>query len=79
MNKVFIFNANSSHLDIRDAIVERITKAKAITSIFLSQNTDILDVDNEIIGMFWALNDYLDEIEYLYKIITKNHATKEIL
>lgn len=71
---VFIFNSTASHLDIQDAIYERIGKLKAFTNCFMLSSINSSEVDLEATSsLLDAMHDLLEEIEFLFKQIT---ATK---
>jgi hypothetical protein len=67
MGDIFIFNPNATILDIKDAIDERVTKAKAISSRLLTQiNNGSEAIDQEVLySIVWAMNDLLEEAAFL--------------
>lgn len=72
MNDIFILNPEATELDIKDAIDERISKAKALGAKLLSniQGKDTLDSEM-LYSVIWTINDFLEEIDFLYQKITK--------
>jgi len=66
MDNVFILNPSITVLSLKDAIDERLLKAKAIAACLLSQDyANHKPSNSSILGAIWAINDYLDEIENL--------------
>jgi len=66
MDNTFILNLSITSLEIKDAIDERLIKARAIASCLLSQDNGYHELKyNAFHGAVWAIDDYLDEIEYL--------------
>ncbi|MGD9152155.1 MAG: hypothetical protein PVG30_00645 [Gammaproteobacteria bacterium] len=65
MDNTFILNPSATILNLRDAIDERLMKAKSIATCLLSQDqTHYASSYAPLHGAIWAINDYLDEIEY---------------
>jgi hypothetical protein len=72
MNDIFILNPDATELDIKDAIDERITKAKAIGTKLLTNIQDKEILDPELLrSVIWTINDFLEEIDFLYQKIAK--------
>jgi len=66
MDSIFILNPSITALNLRDAIDERLIKARAIASCLLSQDYNHYEPSKGALhGAVWAIDDYLDEIEYL--------------
>jgi hypothetical protein len=66
MGDIFVFNSNATMLDIKDAIDERVTKAKAIASRLLTQIDRNETIDKEVLySITWAINDFLEEAAFL--------------
>lgn len=66
MDNAFILNPSITALKLKNAIDERLLKAKAIAASLLSQDlANNRPSNSSILGAIWAINDYLDEIEYL--------------
>lgn len=65
MDNTLILNPSVTALNLRDAIDERLIKAKAIATCLLSQDQNHYELNlTPLHGALWAINDYLDEIEY---------------
>lgn len=65
MDSVFILNPSVTASSLKDAICERLIKAKAITACLLTQDQSHCEPNcTSLHGAIWAINDYLDEIEY---------------
>jgi len=65
MDNVFILNPSATTSNLKDAICERLMKAKAIAACLLSQDQNHREPNcTSLHGAIWAINDYLDEIEY---------------
>lgn len=75
MDNIFILNPSADDLDIKDAIDERLSKAQAIISCFMANNTSDMELPrNKIFDTIWAVDDYLNEIEYLNNCLSeRNH------
>ena len=72
MNDVFVFNSSVSALELIDAIYIRLSKIKAITSCLLFCKKQDTDWTCEMLqGVFFGLNDYLEEMEFLHKKLAK--------
>jgi hypothetical protein len=66
MDNIFVLNPSATVLNIRDAIDERLIKAKSIATCLLSQDSTHYESSYTLLhGAIWAIDDYLDEIEYL--------------
>lgn len=66
MDNTFILNPSIDTLDIKDAIYERLIKAKAITACLLTANDGISELANKYFyGAILAIDDYLEEIDFL--------------
>jgi phage tail protein X len=66
MDNTFILNPSIDSLDIKDAIYERLIKARSITSCLLAGNDGIAELGNKYFyGAILALDDYLEELESL--------------
>lgn len=69
MDNTFILNSAIDSVDIKDAIYERLIKARAITSCLLTANDGLLELANKCFyGAVLAIDVYLDEIEQLENI-----------
>lgn len=70
MEKVFILNPDLAISELKDAIIERITKAKSITSCLLDSSG--YDIDRSLFhGIFLALDGYLIEIDCLFDKLSR--------
>lgn len=68
MDNVFILNPSADSLDIKDTISDKLTKAQAITSCFISNYCNEATLNQEtIINLIWTINDLLEELAYLIK------------
>lgn len=66
MDNIFILNPSVTILNIKDAIDERLTKARAIANCLLTQDCNHYESNNSILhGAIWTIDDYLSEIECL--------------
>jgi hypothetical protein len=66
MDNTFILNTYIDSLDIKDAIYERLIKARSITSCLLTANDGLVESANKCFyGAVLAIDDYLEEIECL--------------
>ena len=64
--KFYISQLHQNTLSLKDAIDERLIKARAIVNCLLSQDNGYHALKyNALHGAVWAIDDYLDEIEYL--------------
>ena len=72
MDNIFILNPSITILNLKDAIDERLIKARAIASCLLSQDNGHHEPSyNALHGAIWAIDDYLDEIEHLENKLNK--------
>lgn len=72
MDNIFILNPSVTTLNLKNAIDERLLKAKAIAACLLSQDYAHHKPNNSsILGAIWAIDEYLDEIEYLGNRLNK--------
>lgn len=73
MENIFILNPAANWLDIIDAISERISKAKAVTSCLLANSSSEAQLPPEsIYKIVWAINEYLAEADYLHAKLSKS-------
>ncbi|MGD9153112.1 MAG: hypothetical protein PVG30_05610 [Gammaproteobacteria bacterium] len=79
MDDIFILKPYATALELKDAIDERLIKAKAITGCLLSQDYDLHESNHAIFnGAVWAIEDYLDEIELMNgKLQKTDHLAEE--
>lgn len=68
MDKIFAPDRLTDRLDFVDAINERITKARAITSCLLAGCNGEMELCNEAFyNVIWIVDDYLEELGYLFE------------
>lgn len=66
MDSIFILNPFATALNLKDAIDERLIKARAIANCLLSQDDNHYEPSKGALhGAVWAIDDYLDEVEHL--------------
>ncbi|MGD9153862.1 MAG: hypothetical protein PVG30_09520 [Gammaproteobacteria bacterium] len=66
MDNILVLKSPTSSLEIKDAIDERLIKARAIAGCLLTQDNSCYESNNSILhGTIWAIDDYLSEIEDL--------------
>ena len=66
MNNTFIINQSITSLGIKDAIIERLTKAQAITSCLLANQGGESELPyRSIYGVVWAVDGLLGELDEL--------------
>ena len=66
MNNLYVFKPILNESDVRDAIVEKITKAQAMTSCLLATMGSSGSDFKVLYGVVLALDDYLEEIDCLF-------------
>lgn len=72
MDNIFTLKLSVTTLELKDAIDERLIKARAIASCLLSQDNGYHALKyNALHGAVWAIDDYLEEIEYLENWLSK--------
>jgi len=66
MDSIFIIKPSITVSELKEAIDNRLIKARAISSCLLSQDRGYHEPSNSSLhGAIWAIDDYLCEIEYL--------------
>lgn len=81
---LFTLNKNASEMCLKDGLIERISKAKALANIATSEDfLENLDVD--IRNYLWALSDVLNEVDELISLLNlkteikaQSYATKTL-
>ncbi|MGD9153691.1 MAG: hypothetical protein PVG30_08605 [Gammaproteobacteria bacterium] len=76
MDDIFALKPFVTALELKDAIDERLIKAKAITGCLLSQDYDLHESNHAIFnGAIWVIESIIDEIEFLEDRLSKmrNH------
>jgi len=79
MDNIFSLKPSITPLEIKDAIDERLIKARAIANCLLAQDYSYNEPSSSAIhGAVWAIDDYLREIEcledkFMCKIVKKLH------
>jgi len=72
MDNIFTLNPSITPLEVKDAIDERLIKARAIANCLLSQDNAYHEPSYSALhGAIWAIDDYLDEIEQLGNRLNK--------
>jgi len=72
MDNTFILNPSIDSLGIKDAIHERLTKARSIVSCLMAGNDRIAELHNRFIyGTFWTVDGLLNELEQLQERLEK--------
>lgn len=65
---LFELNTNASDIGLKDGLIERISKAKALASIATSE--DFLEnFDKDIHNYLWVLSDILNELDELISLL----------
>ncbi|MDF2867121.1 MAG: hypothetical protein K0S11_591 [Gammaproteobacteria bacterium] len=65
---LFILNKKASDICLKDGLIERISKAKALANIATSE--DFLEnLDADIRNYLWALSDVLNEVDELVSLL----------
>jgi len=76
MEQFSIKSAAFSHLEIKDAIYTKIQKSKAvITSVMFATefiHNDMKLDNNAIYHASWVVDDYLEELDLLFRRLEKN-------
>lgn len=73
---LFTLNKNANETTIRDGLIARISKAKALANIATSEDfLENLDVD--IRNYLWALSDVLNELDELANLFALQGEKKE--
>ena len=72
MDSIFTLKPFATVLELKDAIDERLIKAKAITGCLLSQDYDLHESNHAIFnGAVWAIDGFIEEIEFLGDRLSK--------
>lgn len=73
---LFVFNKEASEICLKDGLIERISKAKALANIATSE--DFLEnLDADIRNYLWTLSDVLNEVDELVSLLAlknENHV-----
>ncbi|MGD9153146.1 MAG: hypothetical protein PVG30_05785 [Gammaproteobacteria bacterium] len=78
MDSIFTLKPFTTILELKDAIDERLIKAKAITGCLLAQDYDLHESNHAIFnGAIWTVDGLIEEIELLgdrlSKALRENH------
>jgi len=71
MENTFILNPELTSLEIVDGIIERLMKAKALTSFLLANDIAGDTSFKSIHGFIWVLDGYLEELDCLFGQLDK--------
>lgn len=70
MDNIFVINPSVTALDLRNAVSERLIKARSITAYLLNDDNYKLNYSLSY-GAILAINDYLSEIECIEDELVK--------
>jgi hypothetical protein len=77
LDALFILNKKASDICLKDGLIERISKAKALANI--ATNEDFLEnLDADIRNYLWALSDVLNEVDELISLMALNNENRTL-